>query len=183
MMARVLSAVLFCSMFFSQNVLASRFSLHSADMATNKIMNIKQVFNRFGCHGGNLSPQLSWSYEPVGTKSFAITVYDPDAPTISGWWHWLLVDIPPSVHNVDTGASSLGKLPKGSFEIRNDYGLKNFGGPCPPSGEKRHRYIFTVWALKVSKLPIKKDSTAAMAGFSLVSNSIGKAELVPFYRR
>ncbi len=147
------------------------------------MIDTKHVFNRFGCHGGNLSPQLSWSYAPAGTKSFAITAYDPDAPTVSGWWHWLLVNIPESVSSLDTGASSSGKLPKGSFEIRNDYGSRNFGGPCPPVGERRHRYIFTVWALKVSKLPVDKKSTAAMTGFALISNSLGKAEIAPFYKR
>ncbi|WP_092402574.1 MULTISPECIES: YbhB/YbcL family Raf kinase inhibitor-like protein [Candidatus Ichthyocystis] len=162
---------------------ASLFHLESNDVSNNKKLSIKQVYNGFGCHGGNLSPQLSWSHEPEGTKSFAVTVYDPDAPSISGWWHWVLVDIPVSVHHLDTGSSSMGKLPDGSFEVRNDFGTRHFGGPCPPVGEKAHRYFVTVWALKVPKLPLSVDSTAAMAGFMLVSNALGKSEVVPYYQR
>ena len=114
-------------------------------------------------NGGNLSPELSWGDFPAGTKSFAVTCYDPDAPTGSGWWHWVALDIPSNVTTLAEGA----KLAAPARELTTDYGTKGFGGACPPSGHGMHRYVFTVWALPVEKLDLPDGATAANAGFML----------------
>ena len=125
------------------------------------------VFNGFGCSGDNLSPQLSWNNAPKGTKSFAITAYDPDAPTGSGWWHWVALDIAADQHNVARGAA---KQLKGVRELNNDYGFSGFGGACPPQGHGMHRYQFTVWALPFEKMEIPQGASNALVGFMLQSD-------------
>jgi Raf kinase inhibitor-like YbhB/YbcL family protein len=102
-----------------------------------------QEFGGFGCSGQNISPELHWSNAPEGTKSFAVTVYDPDAPTGSGWWHWMIVNIPAEVNAIAANASAEHKLPKGAVETMTDYGFSGFGGACPPKGHGMHAYIFT----------------------------------------
>ena len=136
--------------------------------------------NVFGCNGENLSPMLSWRDPPEGTKSFAITVYDPDAPTGSGFWHWLVIDLPSTWHYIERGAS--GKLTAGR-ELRNDYGNIGFGGACPPIGDGMHRFQFTVWALPTEKLEIPEDASNAVVGFMLNNTAIGKATLTATYVR
>jgi Raf kinase inhibitor-like YbhB/YbcL family protein len=163
---------------------AAKFKLTSVDVAEGKPMTIKQVFKGFGCDGGNVSPQLSWSGAPAGTKSFAVTAYDPDAPTGSGWWHWTLVNIPASVSSLPSGAGSAGgKLPEGAVQGRTDFGQPGFGGACPPAGDKPHRYVFTVWALKVEKLSIDENSPGAMVGFMVNANALAKTKLTAVYGR
>ncbi|HEY0707741.1 MAG TPA: YbhB/YbcL family Raf kinase inhibitor-like protein, partial [Polyangia bacterium] len=132
----------------------------------------------------NISPHVAWSAPPEGTKSFVLTVYDPDAPTGSGWWHWVVYDIPADVTELPAGAGS-GKvdLPKGASQGRTDFGSKGFGGACPPPGDKPHRYIFTVHALKVEKLEVPPDASAAMIGFMTNANSLGKASFTAKYSR
>jgi Raf kinase inhibitor-like YbhB/YbcL family protein len=140
-----------------------------------------QIFNGFGCTGGNVSPQLSWSGAPAGTKSFAITMYDPDAPTGSGWWHWIVVNIPAATTKLEAGAS--GKImPAGAQEMRTDFGKPGYGGPCPPPGAP-HRYVFTIYALKVEKLDLDAQSTGAMAGFMINQNRLAKASFTATYGR
>jgi Raf kinase inhibitor-like YbhB/YbcL family protein len=122
----------------------------------------------FGCAGGNKSPHLKWSEAPAGTKSFAITCYDPDAPTGSGFWHWLIVNIPANVSELAEGAGSAGgNLPAGALQTRTDFGGPGYGGPCPPQGDHPHRYLFTVFAVKSDKLDVKPDTSAAVVGFNL----------------
>ncbi len=163
---------------------AADFTLSSTDIGDQQPLSINQVFNGFGCSGKNLSPQLSWQHAPVGTKSLAITVYDPDAPTGSGWWHWALANIPASVVNIAAAAGSAGgKLPAGSIQVRNDYGAANFGGACPPVGDKPHRYVVTVWALDTDKLPLTAQTGAAMLGFMLNQHQLGKATMTAIYGR
>ncbi len=159
---------------------AGNFTLKSNDLEGQ--LTKAQEFNGFGCSGQNLSPQLRWSDAPEGTKSFAVTVYDPDAPTGSGWWHWMVVNIPAKVHRLDTGAS-LKDMPKGAVEIINDYGKTGFGGACPPKGDKPHRYIFTVYALDVEKLPVKADTNRPIVGFQINAHTLGKASLISYYGR
>lgn len=130
--------------------------------------------NQFGCTAQNLSPSLEWKNPPAGTKSFAITFYDKDAPTGSGFWHYILADIPASVHKIELNALAKGQIPAGSVELMTDAGKPGFFGPCPPTGRK-HTYIYTVHALKVEKLGVPTSSTSAFVGFNLWGNLLGKA--------
>lgn len=159
------------------------FTLKTTSFDAKKPLPNKHVFNGFGCSGENVSPALEWTGAPKDTKSFAVTVYDPDAPTGSGWWHWTVVNIPATVTKLDEGASSAKKLPAGSVEGRTDFGGPGFGGACPPPGDKPHRYIFTVHALKVDKLDINEEASGAMVGFNLNANSLGKASFTVKYGR
>jgi Raf kinase inhibitor-like YbhB/YbcL family protein len=142
-----------------------------------------QEFNGFGCNGQNISPQLHWSHPPKETKSFAITVYDPDAPTGSGWWHWLVVNIPAATQTIPADASAKHALPKGAVETMTDFGSAGFGGACPPKGDKAHRYVFTVYALDVESLDVKAQSDSALVGFMIKSHTIQKASLISYYQR
>ena len=146
--------------------MASTLTLKSNAIRKGKSIPIEQVFNGSGCDGQNISPDLEWSGAPKNTKAFAVTVFDPDAPTGSGWWHWIVFNIPANVNHLALGAGS-GKapLPEGAIQGRNDYGQFGYGGPCPPPG-KPHRYVFTVYALK-EKVPLDENATAAMVGFNL----------------
>lgn len=137
----------------------------------------------FGCAGENKSPHLKWSGPPAGTKSFAVTCYDPDAPTGSGFWHWLVVNIPADVNELPLGAGSKGgALPKGALQTRTDYGFAGYGGPCPPEGDHPHRYLFTVYAVK-DTLGVKEDTPAAQIGFNLHFNTIEKAAIMGLFKR
>lgn len=166
---------------------AQAFEVSSADIKDGQTLAAAQVFNGFGCSGGNVAPQISWKNEPKGAKSFAVTIYDPDAPTGSGWWHWVVYDIPASFNGLPAGASAAAdakvKLPDGAKQGRNDYGTRDFGGACPPVGDKPHRYIVTVHALKVEKLGVPDDASAALIGYMLNANSLGKARLTGKYGR
>jgi Raf kinase inhibitor-like YbhB/YbcL family protein len=163
---------------------ASEFKLTSTDIADGTPMTTQQIYKGFGCEGANVSPQLAWSGAPTGTKSFAITVYDPDAPTGSGWWHWTVVNLPASTHTLPRGAGgTTGKLPAGAVQGRTDFGSTGFGGACPPAGDKPHHYQFTVWALKAEKLPIDANASGAMVGFMLNANALEKAQLTTTYGR
>lgn len=162
---------------------AQNFTLKSDDIEGQAQM--KQVFNSFGCKGENISPQLSWSNAPEGTKSFAINMYDPDAPTGSGWWQWVIFDIPVSVNQLveNAGNIKLNLAPKGAIQSLNNYGGYGYGGPCPPVNGGIHEYIFTIYALKVSSLGLSKDTNPAMVGFYINANTIKKASLVMYYER
>lgn len=164
---------------------AADFSVSSPTIQPGGRLGEIHVFNGFGCTGPNISPALAWKNAPQGTRSFAVTVYDPDAPTGSGWWHWLAYDIPASVQQLAQGAGTAdgSKLPAGAQQGRTDYGSKGFGGACPPVGDKPHRYIITVYALKVDKLEVPADATAALIGFSLNANRLGTATLQGLYGR
>lgn len=160
------------------------FRLASSDIVDGGTLPDKHVFDGFGCTGDNLSPQLSWSGAPEGTRSFAITAYDPDAPTGSGWWHWTVVNLPASTTELPTGAGSPGGvLPPGAVQGRTDYGSSGYGGAAPPPGDKPHRYQFTVWALKVEHLPLDEQASGAMVGFMLNANVLAKATLTNTYGR
>ncbi|MBT9385214.1 YbhB/YbcL family Raf kinase inhibitor-like protein [Pseudooceanicola sp. CBS1P-1] len=159
---------------------AQDFTLTSTAIAEGVQLPPAQVFQGFGCEGGNTSPQLAWSGAPEGTKSFALTAHDPDAPTDSGWWHWLVANIPATTTELATGIS--GSLPEGVIELANDYGATGFGGACPPPGEV-HRYIFTVHALGVETLDLPAQASNALASYMINGNSIGQARLTAIYKR
>ncbi|OFX22559.1 MAG: hypothetical protein A2V77_14245 [Anaeromyxobacter sp. RBG_16_69_14] len=163
---------------------AGKFVLESADVKPGGQLTEQQVFKGFGCSGANVSPQLSWKNAPEGVKSFVVTVYDPDAPTGSGWWHWVVYDIPAATKELPQGTGS-GKapLPEGAVQARTDFGAPGFGGACPPAGDKPHRYIFTVYALGIDKLGVAPDASPAMIGFMTRSNSLGSAALTAHYGR
>ncbi len=164
---------------------AEAFSVTSPDVKAGKMLAAEQVFNAFGCTGGNISPMLEWKGAPAGTKSFAVTVYDPDAPTGSGWWHWVIFNIPASVTSLPKKAGDVAaKLaPEGSIQSMTDFAQVGFGGACPPVGDKPHHYIFTVYALKVDKLPLDEKAPGAMVGYYLNANKLGKASLTAIYKR
>jgi len=162
------------------NVWAEGFYLTSSDVQ-GQIAN-DQVFNSFGCSGKNISPQLSWKNAPAGTKSFAITAYDPDAPTGSGWWHWVVFNIKPAFDHINTGDSGK-SMPKGSIESLTSYGSTGFGGACPPEGDKPHRYIFTVYALNTEKIEQNADARPELIGFFINSHAIAKASIMAYFGR
>ncbi|WP_369959622.1 YbhB/YbcL family Raf kinase inhibitor-like protein [Pseudomonas benzenivorans] len=172
-------SVLFCTA-----VQADAFKLTSTDIAQGKAMSNVQEFQGFGCNGGNLSPQLSWSGVPEGTEAFAVFAYDPDAPTGSGWWHWQLVNIPKDVTSLAAGAGATGEatVPAGSTSIKNDYGVFGFGGACPPEGHGVHRYQFTVFALS-KKLELPEDASGALTGYMVRANSIASSTIEALYER
>lgn len=172
-------------MFWAVPSVAAEFRVSSPVVKDKGIIANEQVFNSFGCSGGNVSPALVWENAPKDTKSFAVTVYDPDAPTGSGWWHWVIFNIPASVTKLPANAGKLdaGVAPVESIQSRTDFGAPGYGGPCPPQGDKPHRYIFTVHALKVDQLPLKADASGAMVGFYLGQNSLGKASFTATYGR
>jgi Raf kinase inhibitor-like YbhB/YbcL family protein len=162
---------------------AGKFTLSSSDVKPGGQLSEKQVFNGFGCSGANVSPQLAWQGAPAGTKSFVVTVYDPDAPTGSGWWHWVVYDIPASAKELPQGAGSGKDLPEGAKQGRTDFGAPGFGGACPPPGDKPHRYIFTVYALKSDKLDVPQDASPAMIGFMTRANALANASFTAHYGR
>lgn len=164
---------------FAQNT----FTLSSKDLGGEGTKTLE--FNGFGCNGDNQSPQLYWEHAPEGTQSFAITMYDPDAPTGSGFWHWVVFDIPSNVSELVTNAGnvSLNLAPKGAIQSMTDYGSRGFGGPCPPEGHGFHQYIITVYALKTAKLGLDAQVNPALVGFNLWNQTLAKASIVAYYKR
>jgi len=162
----------------SNSALASSLTLSSIDIANGKFMAKAQEFQGFGCSGGNQSPQLSWSGAPAGTAAFAIMVHDPDAPTGSGWWHWQLVNIPKDVTSLAAGAVA----PAGSQQMNNDYGVKGFGGACPPPKHGVHRYQFTVHALS-QKLELPENASGALTGYMVKAHSLASSTIEALYQR
>lgn len=163
---------------------AQTFTLKSNDLGGQATM--KEVFNGFGCTGGNISPQLFWENPPVGTKSFAVTLHDETAPTGgSGWWHWLVFDIDKNVSELVSGAGSpeKGLLPGRSIQSVTDFGVPGYGGPCPPEHDGFHKYTFTVYALSLEKLGLDEKANPALVGFLLEKNTIEKASMVFYFKR
>ena len=159
------------------------FRLTSPDVKQGSKIAEKHVFNSFGCSGQNVSPALNWTGAPAGTKSFAVTVYDPDAPTGSGFWHWVVYNIPAATTSLAAGAGSGTGLPSGATQGMTDFGKPGYGGPCPPQGDKPHHYIFTVYALKTAHLDIPNGSTPAFIGFNIHGNQLAKPTFTARYGR
>ena len=169
---------------FNLNLLSqSTFTLNSSTLGGNATKS--EEFNGFGCTGENTSPQLSWANAPAGTKSFAVTMYDPDAPTGSGWWHWVVFDIPASVHDLKKNAGNIASelMPKGAIQSVTNYGVAGYGGPCPPEGHGIHQYIITVHALKTDKLGVDANTNPAIVGYNIWNNTLAKASIVTYFQR
>lgn len=177
----------FCALLWSAPASSAQaFQLQSADIAPGEIIPQTFAFNGFGCTGQNTSPALSWSNPPVGTKSFAVMVHDPDAVTGgAGFWHWVIVNLPAGATSLVRGAGTADgrALPEAARQIATDFGTPGWGGPCPPTGDKPHRYTFTVYALKVDKLDLPPSATASLSGFMVNANAIGKASFTSTYGR
>ena len=164
---------------------AGRFSLTSPDIKAGGTVPLRHVGNVMGCPGQNVSPALQWSGAPAGTKSFVVTTFDPDAPTGSGFWHWVVYNIPASVTTLPAGAGDPkgSALPSGTKQGNTDLAQPGYVGPCPPAGDKAHRYIFTVYALKTATLDLPANATAAMVGFNVHANQLAKATLTATWGR
>ncbi len=158
------------------------------DVASDEIVHLgrlphKHVSNAIGIEGGNQSPQLRWSGAPAETESYAVTCFDPDAPTGSGFWHWVLYNLPKELMELPSGAGS-GKwaLPEGAVQARNDDNIFGYSGAAPPPGPE-HRYIFAVHALKIPRLTLPTEATAALVGFNLTMNTIARGLIVTTFGR
>lgn len=157
--------------------MAADFKVSTSD-AKDSRFGQAQFAGVFGCTGGNVSPQISWSGAPEGTKSFLVSMYDKDAPTGSGWWHWVVTNIPANVTELPQGAGNdAAKLPAGALQTQTDNGQVGYGGPCPPVGQT-HDYVITVKALKVEKLPVPPVATGAMTGLMSNINSLAQASII-----
>lgn len=164
------------------NVAAFELSSPDPEVKNGKPMPRAQEYKGFGCNGDNLSPELVWKDAPADAKSFAVTVYDPDAPTGSGFWHWVVYDIPATATGLPAGATK-SNLPAGIKQGRNDFGEYRFSGACPPPGDRPHHYIFTVHALKVERLNVPEDASAALVGYNIIANRIGLAKMTTTFSR
>jgi Raf kinase inhibitor-like YbhB/YbcL family protein len=161
------------------------FEVTSRDVADGELLPQPQVSGIFGAGGEDRSPHLAWSGFPAETKSFAVTCYDPDAPTGSGFWHWAVFDIPAEVTELEAGAGGpdAGGLPSGATAVRNDAGLTQYLGAAPPEGDGEHRYVFAVHALDTESLGLGDDVSPAFLGFNLGFHTLGRGVIVPVYER
>jgi Raf kinase inhibitor-like YbhB/YbcL family protein len=166
---------------------AKGMKLASGEVQNSETIKMEQVLNTFTCTGQNISPSLSWSGAPKGTKSFVVTIYDPDAPTGSGWWHWVVINIPPSTTSLpkNAGDPAANLMPAGAMQTRTDFGKPGYGGPCPPKGDKPHHYHITVYAVDEDKLQFAENdqASAALVGYELHFHTLGKASVVGLFGR
>jgi Raf kinase inhibitor-like YbhB/YbcL family protein len=155
------------------------FAVTSPGLADGATVPAGMVFSGRGCSGGNTSPELDWADAPAGTKSFAVTMHDPDAPEAGGFWHWVVFDIPAEATGLAKGAGDAGHklLPAGAVTGKNDFGTDTYGGPCPPPGGGRHRYVIVVHALKVASLPVVAADTPAKTAAAIEAAELGEASL------
>jgi Raf kinase inhibitor-like YbhB/YbcL family protein len=171
--------------FAGQLYAAEKFVLKSQEVAAGASLGVAQVANSFGCTGNNIAPSFTWQNAPKETRSFALMAYDPDAPTGSGFWHWVVFNIPATTTSLPANSGVNGKvpLPAGAIESRTDVGVPGFLGACPPKGDKPHRYQFTLYALSVESLPLTADTTPAIVGFNVRSHTLAKAQIEAVYQR
>ena len=171
------------SLFCAVSASAADLTVRSSSLSSGGTIGIKYVANGLGCSGGNVSPEIQWKDVPKEAKFFAVTMFDPDAPTGSGWWHWGVINIPSNVFSLAEGAgSSKRELPQGAIQTRNDAGASEYGGPCPPLGAKPHRYVITVYALK-DKVPLDSSASGAMVGFYIGALKVAEGKFEAFYGR
>jgi Raf kinase inhibitor-like YbhB/YbcL family protein len=157
----------------------------SPDIKPGGKISDEQAANVFGCTGKNISPAISWSGAPKGTKSFAVSLFDPDAPTGAGFWHWTAFNIPPDTTSLpkNAGDPKANLMPAGVIQSHSDFGAPGYGGPCPPQGDKPHHYHLEVFAVDVDKLDADENATATVVHFNLHYHTLAKGELVGTYRR
>jgi len=158
------------------------FTVTSADVKDGEPMSTPHRSGVFGAGGEDISPQLAWSGFPAETKSFVVTMYDPDAPTASGFWHWAVANIPANVTELPSGAGDEkgSALPKGSVQLRGDGGLAQYIGAAPPPGHGKHRYFITVHAVDVDSLDVGPDTSPGLLGFQLFGHTVARAQIVPW---
>lgn len=178
--AKLMAATLVAT--FAGAVSAGELELSSESLEQGGRMPMAHVYH--ACGGENISPPLSWSGAPEGTKSYALMVHDPDAPTGSGWWHWVMFNIPAGVTSLEAGAGELknGLVPE-AIQVRNDFGAPGYGGACPPKGHGEHRYQFRLYALDVEQLPLDEGATPAQVGFQINAHKLAEAELETTWSR
>ncbi len=163
---------------------AQAFELKSDDIKSGATIADAQLFDSLGCTGGNISPELSWSDPPAGTKSFALMMFDPDAPTGHGFLHWLMFDIPADVSTLAKGAGNPGgPAPKGATQTLNDFNAPGYGGPCPPQGDASHRYHFMLYALSEKKLGAEANADPQPVVAALIKKALGEADLFAYRGR
>ena len=164
---------------------AQTMTLTSPDIKDGGTIANQQVFKGFGCSGDNISPALSWSGAPANTKSFAVSIYDPDAPTGSGWWHWLIFDIAAPIKELKPGAGNVKSeaAPKSAIQSKTDFGTPGYSGPCPTPGSGFHKYIITVYALDVKNLGLDANASPALVGFTLNQHLIQKAYMIMYFKK
>jgi Raf kinase inhibitor-like YbhB/YbcL family protein len=173
-------SALFCSFLFviSADADTGTFRLESPEWHNGGTVPTRNLFNGSGCNGSNISPEFHWSGAPKGTRSFAITIYDPDAPVPGGWWHWVVFNIPSAASNLLAGAGDKGsnRLPPGSSQCNNDYGESGYGGPCPPPGTT-HRYVVKIYALDVERIAAGAETAPSRVARLIQEHAIGSAQL------
>ena len=184
-MQSVSIAVVACLLLSCSSPMAQAFTLTSSSVRADGWLSAKQEYSGHGCVGGNISPALSWSGAPADTKSFAVTLFDPDARAGQGWWHWVVINIPPTVHALseDAGNRSGTHLPPGAIQVRTSFGDSAYGGACPPVGDKPHRYVFTVYAMKIARVDLASSASAASASLFINAHALDRATLVARYGR
>lgn len=181
-----LMAVLTVSLFaISSSDAQTRLRLASTDIRSGARIANPYAFNAMGCTGKNVSPELHWDGAPAKTKSFALTMYDPDAPTGSGWWHWVVYNIPAGSAGFATGAGEAGKnlLPAGSTVGNGDAGMAAYQGPCPAKGDKPHHYVFSLYALDTDRLDVPAGASAAYVGYNIHMHQLARTTLTAIYSR
>jgi Raf kinase inhibitor-like YbhB/YbcL family protein len=157
------------------------FTVVSKSLNREEMIPHQFLYNGFGCEGDNVSPQVEWQGAPEGTKSYALTLIDPDAPTAHGRWHWGVINIPENVHGLDEGASNSHLLPEGAVELITDFHQKGYAGPCLREGQNTHRYVLTVWALREDHLEMSPYVTAEALCKKLEEVSLSKSSFTVKY--
>lgn len=176
----------FLSIIFLAKQSFAAMTITSPDFKEGATIKERNVFNGFGCAGQNISPQIIINDVPKNARSLALTIYDPDAPTGSGWWHWIVYNMPTYTKTIFSSDKKIAKeavFGKNAVFGRNDFGTRNYGGPCPPVGSSKHHYILTVYALSVDKLSVPDDASAALIGYNLNANTIEKTSITSYYQR